>query len=63
MACIDSAHMVAYLEDEVVLEDKVGDAGYKDEDSREDSSPQEDDAIRFWQLHQISDLEAGDVIY
>ena len=55
--------LLAHLEDQVVPEDKVGDAGYKNEDGREDSSPQEDDAIRFWQLHQVSDLEASDVIH
>ena len=55
--------LFAHLEDEVVSENKVGDAGYEDEDGREDSSPQEYDAVRLWQLHQVSDLEASDVIY
>lgn len=51
-----------YLEDQVVLEDKVCDACYEDEEGREDGTPQEDDAVRLWQLHQVGDLKASDVI-
>lgn len=54
---------LAHLEDEVVPENKVGDAGYENEDGREDSSPQENDTVRLWQLYQVSNLEASDVIY
>lgn len=52
-----------HLEDHIVLEDEVGDAGHEDEEGREDSSPQEDDAIGFWQLYQVGELEACEVVY
>ena len=57
-----SAQESAHLEDEVVLENKIGDAGYKNEKGRKDCSPQEDDAIWLRQLHQVGELETGDVI-
>ncbi len=52
-----------HLEDQVVLEDKVCDACYEDEEGREDSTPQEDDAVWLWQLHQVGYLEACDVVH
>ncbi len=52
----------SHLEDQVVLEDKVCDACYEDEEGREDSAPEEDDAVWLWQLHQVGYLEACDVI-
>ena len=61
--CIYVQRLLANLEDKVVLEDKVGDAGHKNEDGWEDSSPQENDPIGLWQLHKIGNLEAGDIIY
>ena len=54
--------MTAHPENEIVLEDEVGEAGHEDEDGWEHKAPQEYDAVRLWQLHQIGDLEAGDVI-
>lgn len=51
-----------HLEDKVVFEHKVGDAGHKNEDGWEDSSPKENDPIGLRQLHQVGDLEASDVI-
>lgn len=51
-----------HLEDEVVLEHKVSDAGHKNEDGWEDSSPQENDPVGLRQLNQVGDLEASDVI-
>lgn len=63
MCAMHNARLLAHLEDEVVPKHKVGNAGYKDEDGREDSSPQENDAVGLWQFHQVSDLEASDVIY
>ena len=61
-----SVHMLSllpHLEDKVVLENEIGDAGHKNEDGREDSSPQENDPVGLWQLHKIGNLEAGDIIY
>ena len=55
--------VAAHLENEVVLENEVGKASNKDEDGWEDCSPQEDDAVGLWQLDQVGDLEACDVIH
>ena len=52
----------SYLENEAIPQDEAGDGIHHNEDQGQDEAPHNDDAPRLWQLHQLCDLKACEVI-
>ena len=50
------------LEDEAIFQDDSGEGVDEEEDEGQDEAPHNHNAPRLWQLHQLCDLKAGEVI-
>lgn len=52
----------AHLQNEAILQDEARDGVDQDKDQGQHEAPHHDDAPGLWELHQLGDLKAREVI-